>query len=138
MYAAYDALSDDWKRFVDPLHARHSSAGRHGGEFGLDFEHAGAVHPVVRRHPSTGRKALFVNQGFTSSIEGMTKAESRAVLDFLFAHCENPAFQVRFRWEPHSIAMWDNRCVMHHAIFDYDPGERLGYRFTLTGERPTG
>ena len=138
MYAAYDALSEDWKRFIDPLNARHSSAGRHGGEFGLDFDHSGAVHPVVRRHPVTGRKALYVNPGFTVALQGMSNAESRAVLDFLFSHCENPEFHVRFRWEPHSIAMWDNRCVMHHAIFDYEPEQRLGYRFTLTGERPAG
>ncbi len=137
MYAAYDALSDHWKRFIDPLDARHSTAARHGGEFGLNIaEHPENVHPVVRTHPETGRKALFVNQGFTMSIEGMSKAESRATLDFLFAHCEHPAFQVRFQWQPNSMAMWDNRAVMHNAVYDYHPHTRRGYRFTVKGDRP--
>ena len=105
MYAAYDALSPDWQRFVDPLDAWHSSAARHGGEFGVGSDHPCTLHPVVRIHPETGRKALYVNQGFTMSVEGMTDAESRAVLDFLFRHCENPAFQVRFSWQPDSIAI---------------------------------
>ncbi|MGH1490873.1 MAG: TauD/TfdA dioxygenase family protein [Acidimicrobiales bacterium] len=137
MYDAYDALSDHWKRFIDPLDARHNSAARHGGEFGLDIvEHPENVHPVVRTHPETGRKALYVNQGFTMSIEGMSKSESRATLDFLFTHCQDPAFHVRFDWEPNSMAMWDNRSVMHNAIFDYHPHTRRGYRFTVKGDRP--
>lgn len=137
MYAAYDALSDHWKRIVDPLDAWHSSASRHGGEFGLSGDHPRALHPVVRTHPETGRKALYVNQGFTESIDGMSPNESQAVLGFLFRHCEDPTFQLRFDWQPDSIAMWDNRCVMHNAVFDYDPDDRLGYRFTVVGDRPT-
>ncbi len=139
MYAAYEALSDHWKRFLDPLDAWHSGAARHGGQFKLAAaqDHAPALHPVVRTHPETGRKALYVNRGFTMSVDTMSAAESAAVLGFLFDHCEQPAFQVRFSWQPNSIAMWDNRCVMHHAIFDYEPSQRLGYRFTVTGERPT-
>lgn len=137
MYAAYDALSDHWKRFIDPLEAVHSAAARHGGEFGATHvEHPQNVHPVVRSHPETGRKALYVNQGFTMSIVGMSKAESRATLDFLFAHCQEPEFHVRFSWEPHSMAMWDNRAVMHNAIFDYHPHTRRGFRFTVKGDRP--
>lgn len=138
MYAAYDALSDHWKRFIDPLDARHSAAARHGGEFGIsNVEHPESVHPVVRTHPETGRKALYVNQGFTMSIEGMSKAESRATLDFLFSHCQDPAFHVRFQWEPNSMAMWDNRSVMHNAIYDYHPHTRRGFRFTVKGDRPS-
>ncbi len=138
MYEAYDALSDHWKRFIDPLDAVHSAQARHGGEFGYNnVEHPANVHPVVRTHPETGRKALYVNQGFTSSIEGMSKAESRATLDFLYAHCQDPAFHVRFSWEPHSVAMWDNRAVMHNAIFDYHPHTRRGFRFTVKGDRPS-
>lgn len=137
MYDAYDALSDHWKRFIDPLDAVHNAAARHGGEFGLDIaEHPENVHPMVRTHPETGRKALYVNQGFTMSVVGMTKAESRATLDFLFDHCQNPAFHVRFSWEPNSMAMWDNRSVMHNAIYDYHPHTRRGYRFTVKGDRP--
>lgn len=137
MYDAYDALSDHWKRFIDPLDARHDAHARHGGEFGVTGDHPHAVHPVVRTHPETGRKALYVNQGFTMSIEGMSAAESRATLDFLFQHCQDPAFHVRFSWEPNSIAMWDNRSVMHNAIYDYHPNVRRGYRFTVVGDRPS-
>lgn len=137
MYAAYDALSDHWKRFIEPLEARHSAAARHGGDFGYESsEHPEAVHPVVRTHPETGRAALYVNQGFTMSIVGMTKAESRATLDFLFAHCENPEFHVRFQWQANSMAMWDNRAVMHNAIHDYRPHSRAGYRLTVKGDKP--
>ena len=136
MYDAYDALSDHWKRLVDPLDAVHSGAHRHGKGFGIQADHPENVHPVVRTHPETGRKALYVNQGFTTEIEGMTAAESRATLDFLFAHCQNPAFHVRFSWRPGSMAMWDNRSVMHNAIFDYWPHTRKGYRVTVQGDRP--
>ncbi len=137
MYDAYDALSDHWKRFVDPLDAIHSAAARHGGEFGIvSDEHPESLHPVVRTHPETGRKALYVNAGFTMSIDGMTKDESRATLDFLFAHCQNPAFHVRFQWRENSMAMWDNRSVMHNAIFDYYPHTRRGYRLTVGGDKP--
>lgn len=140
MYAAYDALSDRWQRFLSELTARHESAHVHGrsvtkaqtraGEF------AAAEHPVVRTHPETGRKALYVNSGFTTRINEMTARESRATLDFLFRHMELPDFQCRFHWSNHSIAMWDNRCVQHYATWDYFPDVRHGYRVTLAGDRP--
>ena len=136
MYAAWDALSDHWKRFLEPLDAWHSSAVRHGGEFGLRADHPRTRHPIARRHPETGRTALYVNQGFTMSIDTMTSEESRATLDFLFAHIEQPRFQVRLRWEPGTIAMWDNRCTQHNAIDDYTEARR-GYRVVLAGDRPT-
>ena len=97
-----------------------------------------AEHPVVRTHPETGRQALYVNSGFTTRIRGMKHQESRATLDFLFRHIEHPDFQCRFRWEPHSIAMWDNRCVQHLATWDYFPEVRHGYRVALCGDRPFG
>ena len=137
MYAAYDALSEPWQKFLEPLDAWQSGIKRHAKGFGLPGDHPEALHPIVRRHPETGRKALYVNQGFTTHVEGMTAAESDAVLDFLYRHCENPAFHMRLRWKPHSIAMWDNRCVMHNAVNDYDPALRLGYRVMLAGDRPT-
>lgn len=137
MYAAYDALSRDWKRFLDPLQAWQSGVKRHGGTFGLAGDHPEALHPVVRTHPETGRKALYVNQGFTTRIDGMSGAESDAVLDFLYRHCEEPAFQMRLRWTPNSMTLWDNRCVMHNAINDYPAEDRLGYRVMLVGDRPT-
>jgi taurine dioxygenase len=91
---------------------------------------------VVRTHPVTKRKALFVNEGFTTQINELSEEESRAVLDFLFAHSTKPAFQVRFRWRPHSVAFWDNRAVQHIAMWDYFPQVRSGSRVTIRGQRP--
>jgi taurine dioxygenase len=95
-----------------------------------------AVHPVVRTHPVSGRKSLFVNEMFTTKIEGLSRDESDAVLAFLFKHVQRPEFQCRFRWEPRSIAFWDNRCTQHMAIWDYWPETRSGYRVTVKGEKP--
>jgi len=138
MYAAYDALSDHWQGFLSGLTARHESAHVHGRYHDSNSEHAfvAAEHPVVRTHPETGRKALYVNSAFTTSIVGMTQNESRATLEFLFRHMEHIDFQCRFRWTPHSIAMWDNRCTQHHAAWDYFPEVRHGYRVTLAGDKP--
>jgi taurine dioxygenase len=95
-----------------------------------------AIHPVVRTHPETGRKALFVNRTFTTRINELTQAESDKVLALLFEHGEHVDFQIRFRWQQHDVAFWDNRCVMHRAIWDYWPNERKGRRVTIKGERP--
>ncbi len=141
-YCAYEALSDHWQRFLSALTAVHESAHVHGGRHGVrkeDTRHgefAHAEHPVVRTHPDTGRKALYVNSAFTTRIRGMKPHESRATLDFLYGHLENPNFQCRFGWEADSIAMWDNRCVQHYATWDYYPEVRHGYRVTLCGDRP--
>ncbi len=144
MYAAYDALSDHWKNFLSGLTAVHESAHVHGARrYGIkaedtrDGEFPHAEHPVVRTHPESGRKGLYVNAGFTTRIRGMKRDESRATLDFLFRHMEHPDFQCRFRWSPHSIAMWDNRCAQHLATWDYYPEVRHGYRVTLCGDRPS-
>ena len=141
MYAAHEALSDHWQGFLSGLTAVHEGAHVHGRlgikkEQTRDGEFARAEHPVVRTHPETGRKALYVNSGFTTRIRGMKYGESRATLDFLFRHLEHPDFQCRFHWEAHSIAMWDNRCVQHLATWDYFPEVRHGYRVTLCGDRP--
>ncbi len=138
MYAAYDALSDHWQSFLSGLTAVHESAHVHGRNYGNapDHEYVQAEHPIVRTHPETGRKALYVNSAFTTQINGMKANESRATLDFLFRHMEHIDFQCRFRWTPHSIAMWDNRCVQHHAAWDYYPEVRHGYRVTLAGDKP--
>lgn len=93
-------------------------------------------HPVVRTHPETGRKALYINRTFTTSINGLTTQESDALLAFLFHHCEKIDFQIRFRWDKNDMAFWDNRCCMHRAIWDYWPEKRKGRRVTIKGDRP--
>jgi taurine dioxygenase len=95
-----------------------------------------AEHPVARTHPVSGRTCLFVNSMFTTRILGVSEAESDAVLRFLFEHVKSPAFQCRFRWEPRSVAFWDNRCTQHFAVWDYFPRTRSGLRVTIRGERP--
>lgn len=95
-----------------------------------------AVHPLVRTHPETGRKALFVNRSFTRGIEGMSQDESAAILDFLFRHLESPDFQVRFRWREGSLAFWDNRCTVHRVMNDFGGQKRLLFRTTIEGDRP--
>ncbi len=140
--AAYDALSPAFKSFLDGLTATHSGDDvyrRTNRLLGVDDRNKvfpQAVHPVVRTHPVSKRKGLFVNQRFTTHINGLSPEESRAVLDFLFAHSTKPAFQVRFRWQPHSVAFWDNRAVQHIAMWDYFPQVRSGYRVTIQGDRP--
>jgi taurine dioxygenase len=144
MSHAYDALSDGLKRTLEQLRAVHSS--RH--VFGAASEYvknAGdrlgntaaaaqdASHPVVMRHPETGRKTLYVNPGFTHHFEGWTAAESKPLLDFLYAHAARPEFQTRFRWREGSIAFWDNRATWHFAINDYHGERRLMHRITLEG-----
>lgn len=140
--AAYDALSPAFKSFLEGLTATHSGDDvyrRTNRLLGVDDRNKvfpQAVHPVVRTHPVSKRKGLFVNQRFTTHINGLSPEESRAVLDFLFAHSTKPAFQVRFRWQPHSVAFWDNRAVRHIAMWDYFPQVRSGYRVTIQGDRP--
>lgn len=141
-YAAYDALSAAFKAFLEGLTALHSgdrSYRRTNRLLGIDDRDRvfpEAVHPVVRTHPVTKRKALFVNENFTVKINELSDEESRAVLAFLYAHSTKPAFQVRFKWRPHSVAFWDNRAVQHIAMWDYFPLTRSGYRVTIKGDRP--
>ena len=137
MYAAYEALSEPMRSLLDGLTALHVSD--YTGQYGdhkPQREFPKALHPVVRTHPVTGRKALFVNAGFTRRIEGLTVNESRGLLDFLFEHIKNPNFQCRYQWQANSVAMWDNRCVQHVAVWDYFPESRSGIRVTVKGDRP--
>lgn len=139
MYAAYDALSAPVRAFLDGLDAVHSGlhAGPPYGYFDPKGDYPENVHPVVRTHPLTGRKALYVNSGYTKRIVQLGERESKAVLELLFQHvAEGVQFQGRFRWEEGSVALWDNRCVQHHATWDYFPETRNGYRVTTRGERP--
>jgi taurine dioxygenase len=136
-YAAYDALSDRMKAYLEGLTAVHD--GEHvyrpyTNDPNKRFPKT--AHPIVRTHPVTQRKCLFADMQYTTHIVGMDKAESDAILSFLFAHCQNVNFQVRFRWKPHSVAFWDNRCVEHHAVWDYFPQTRSGHRVTIRGDVP--
>ncbi|MEM6662264.1 MAG: TauD/TfdA family dioxygenase [Pseudomonadota bacterium] len=139
MYAAYNALSDRMKDYLDGLTARHDGEEQYRGRYNNDDagkQYPACDHPVVRTHPETGQKCLFVNPIFTKRINGLPRVESDAILQMLHQHCANEDFQVRFRWQKDSVAFWDNRCVQHLAIWDYYPHTRSGYRVTIKGDRP--
>ena len=142
MYTAYEALSEPMQTFLAALQALHSGRPDYEGYYAMsasemrDGKFPEAIHPVVRTHPETGRKALFVNEIFTQSIVGLSSQESQSVLGFLYRHIAEPRFQCRFHWLPNSVAMWDNRCVQHMALWDYFPQSRSGYRATLQGSVP--
>jgi taurine dioxygenase len=142
MYAAYETLSAPLKRMLGELTATHASEHVYRGRYsdrGVDDQgkiYPQASHPVVRTHPETGKPALYVNRTFTTRINELGEDESGALLAFLFDHSERIDFQIRFRWELGDVAFWDNRCVMHHAIWDYWPQERKGRRVTIKGDRP--
>lgn len=141
MYAAYEALSDRMKAHLDGLRAIHDGEHVYRGLYanlGVADRpsYPRSSHPVVRTHPWTGRKSLYVNQGFTTRIEGLPPEESAALLAYLYQHLQHPLFQCRYRWTPNSVAFWDNRCAQHHAIWDYWPHRRSGRRVTIKGEVP--
>ena len=150
MYAAYDALSDAMKRMLEGLTAQHAVTAaarvvqrkdrfRHFDtqKIKLPDDIPSARHPVVRTHPVTGRKSLFVNPAWTSHICELAFAESEALLGFLFEHSVQPEFTVRRRWSLGDVGFWDNRCTMHYAIADYGEEPRVIHRVTLQGEVPT-
>jgi taurine dioxygenase len=148
MYLAYETLSDGMKRLLEGLVAINSSAAadvsrtredrlRDSGRADARKEYS-AAHPVVRVHPETGRRALYVNVAHTVRFEGMTDEESAPLLRFLYQHQVRPEFTCRFRWEPGSLAFWDNRCAQHNAINDYQGHRRLLHRITLAGDTPKG
>ena len=99
-------------------------------------EHPPVIHPVVRTHPETGANSLFVNYGFTDRIKGLRREESSALLNMLFVHIQKPEYQVRWHWQPDSIAFWDNRITQHYAVNDYLPHRRIMHRATILGDRP--
>ena len=139
MYAAYEALSEPMKRFLEPMTAIHDGEHVYRGRYGVKDDgkvFPRAEHPVIRTHPVSGKKALFVNRGFTTKIVPLKRPESDALLQFLFRHVETPEFQCRFRWQVNSVAFWDNRCVQHHAMWDYYPQRRHGHRVTIKGDVP--
>ncbi len=146
MTAAYAALSPTMQRFLEGLTAEHDfswgfkeSLAEPGGRERLAEAVANnptVVHPVIRTHPETGRKVLFVNSLFTTRVCELSRAESRALLDFLFQHARTDEFTCRFRWTPHSIAIWDNRSTQHKPVNDYFPQHRRMERIVVDGDRP--
>jgi taurine dioxygenase len=145
----YESLAEPVQRLVDQLTAVHDGS-REWGQYlrrrgGIGNEWEGQVvtelvpveHPVVRVHPETGRKGLFVNPGFTSHLVGVSDAESRAILDLLYAHLTKPEHVIRHRWRIGDVGMWDNRCTLHYADRDYHQ-RRVMHRITLRGDKPFG
>ena len=146
MYQAYETLSEGMRRLLDRLSAV-NVAGKAVAlqtrkemyskrATAADVEAVSTVHPVVRTHPETGRKSLYVNLAHTLRFEGMTEAESAPLLDYLFAWQVQPEFTCRFRWRPGSLAFWDNRASQHYPLNDYHGYRRVMHRVTLMGDRP--
>ena len=144
LYRAYDTLSEALQRQIGTLRAVHSNellnaSARNASrttKLREDIGQIESVHPVVRIHEETGRKLLFVNQPFTMRFEGMTKGESQPLLQYLFTHASKPENTCRFRWQPGSLAFWDNRCTMHYAVNDYPGFRREMHRITIQGAEP--
>src|SRR3954468_17258654 len=148
--AAYEALSPAMRALLDPLVGVNSAALKHGGGRHQmhktinamklhDIEAAGryeAEHPVVRTHPETGRKSLYVSRSHTTRFRGMTEEESRPVVEFLQAHQTRPEFTCRVRWSPGTLTVWDNRCTQHNAVNDYHGQRRRMRRLTVGPQKP--
>ncbi len=146
--AAFEALSEPLQRLLDGLTATHDISKSFPQErFGATDADLARLeearkknpprsHPVIRTHPVTGRKALFVSDGFTTRINELSAAESRAILDLLFAHVARPEFTVRWRWRENDVAFWDNRVTQHYAVDDYRPQRRVMHRATILGDKP--
>ena len=146
-YSAYETLSDTMKEILGSLTCTHTILGYYepivrnwedGEEMLEKFKEIfpPVTHPVVRTHPRTGRKSLFVNRFFTNFINGFTPAESENLLQFLYKHIETPEFCVRLRWRPGTLAIWDNRCTSHYAVADYWPQHRKMQRASVSGDTP--
>jgi len=151
MERAWEMLSEPLKRFLTPLRAMHSASvaydpkttgdAKYTGESAIQYTYSDAIyqeteHPVVRTHPVTARKSLYVNPMFTQQIVGLSKPESDGLLAMLYDLSTRPELTCRLRWENGTVAIWDNRWLQHYAIDDYADDERLMYRVTVTGERP--
>ncbi len=150
MYGAYEALSDAMKAILDGLIGVNSAALRGSGGRAAGMKKTGnmkainmdrseelvAEHPIVRTHPETGRKSLYLNRAHTIRFKDMTEAESMPLIEFLCDHAVRPEFTCRFRWQPGTLAIWDNRCTQHFAINDYQGKRRRMHRSTIQGNRP--
>jgi len=143
-YLAYETLSEGYRKMLDGLIGVSSSLKADASRTredrlraaGVDHKALIAGHPVVRTHPETGRKALYVNVGHTTHFMGLTEEESRPLLAYLFQHQVRPEFTCRFHWEPGSLAFWDNRCAQHNPVNDYHGFKRVMHRVTLAGDTP--
>ncbi|MEL7196865.1 MAG: TauD/TfdA family dioxygenase [Pseudomonadota bacterium] len=141
MHLAYELLSDEMKRLCEGLTAVHDIGRVFAKRLGkapeeLHKQYPPMRHPVIRTHPGTGERAIYVNTAFTSHIEGMSKEESRWLLDHLYSSAKNVEIQCRFRWKKGSIAFWDNRVCQHFAVSDYFPARRVMERVTIAGDKP--
>ena len=144
LYQAWETLTPTLQRMIDGLKAVHAMANADGTSFEREFTGKGdvvaaktAVHPLVITHPDSGRKALFVNRGYTAQIVGLSRPESDALLGFLFQHSTAPELVYRHNWRPHDLVIWDNRCTAHYAIPDYKAiGDRYLHRTSVKGDRP--
>ncbi|QLK62819.1 taurine dioxygenase [Enterobacteriaceae bacterium Kacie_13] len=146
--AAYDALSEPLRNLLTGLQAEHDftksfqefkyrkTAEEHAQWLKAKEKNPPLLHPVIRTHPVSGKQALFVNEGFTTRIVGLSEKESAAILTFLFSHITKPEFQVRWRWQENDIAIWDNRVTQHYANADYLPQRRIMHRATILGDKP--
>ena len=151
-YAAYDNLSSGLKDTLSTLHAVHSAGMAYGTGGYLDSvkdktsmaiepsmdAYRSQTHPVVRRHPETGRLALYVNPVYTTRFDGWSPIESQALLAHLYKQSVNENFTCRLRWKPHTLAIWDNRCTQHNALNDYPGSRREMYRTSVAGTAPVG
>ena len=152
-YLAYETLSDGMKAMLEGLRAVHTARAGYG-KAALDkrfdsikrsmkirrdqedLAESEVSHPIVRTHPETGRKALYVNAAYTDRIEGMTVDERKPILDYLYARCVRPEFTCRFGWSKGAVAFWDNRSAQHYPINDYNGFRREMHRVTVCGDRP--
>lgn len=146
--AAYEALSPPFRKFLDGLTAEHSvvksfPAARWGSQPQDKEKYEAAVakhplvsHPVVRTHPISGRKGIFISEGFTTRINELNARESDALLAFLYVHIARPEFTLRWRWQVNDVAFWDNRITQHYAVADYLPERRIMHRATIVGDKP--
>ncbi len=145
-YLAYESLSAGMKRMLEPMVAVNSSALADASKTREDRLRDGArdlvppihiaEHPVVRTHPETGRKALYLNPAHTLRLRDMSEEESAPILNYLFAHQVRAEFTCRFPWSVGAVALWDNRCTLHNPVNDYQGHERVMHRITLEGDVP--
>ena len=148
---AYEGLSQGMKKMLNPLRAIHTgkdafdphgeAGNKYTGEAPMNFTYDAMVeletsHPLVRAHPLTNSRSLFINPLYTTRIDGMTAKESAGLLDYLYQHIQQPEFGCRISWQKNDLAIWDNRVVQHYALNDYVGHERLMHRVTVKGEVP--